>query len=117
MDSSKVENGKLITPRGVWAHVAKWVTTQLHNETECAKKLGTEILTIPSLWRWSSVGMCQDCDKENRLQHGARGVSSVLPVSTRRRGYLAHSNPHTGGFQGSGKPRTSVDSHQDHPHK
>ena len=48
VDTADVENGQLITPRGVRTRLASRVA-QLHHETEGAKEDGGEELTVPSL--------------------------------------------------------------------
>ena len=50
VDTSEVENSKLIVLRGVWAYHAKRVTTQLHYKAERTKKVRTEVFTVPSLY-------------------------------------------------------------------
>ena len=49
MDTGEVENGELMTPRGMRAYRAKRVTTQLHNEAKCSEKVRTKVLAVPSL--------------------------------------------------------------------
>ena len=49
VDTSEVKNGELMTPRGLQAYRAKWVTTQLHNEAKCSEKVRTKVLAVPSL--------------------------------------------------------------------
>ena len=96
MDTADVEDGQLITPRGVWTRLAGWMA-ELDYETEGAKELGGEELTIPSLQeadvsnhRLLHVGLertsmrwrgCLECDSK---RHGWQTKSSSKQSSQRK---------------------------------
>lgn len=49
VDSGEVEEGNLMTSRGMFAYCSGQVTTQLDDETKRAKNIRTKVLAIPPL--------------------------------------------------------------------